>query len=396
MKFHNTFIPYQAYWSTPFCKWQGALSRQHPLKLAANCAKDLLGKLPINADHIDALHFGATVPQHQCFFGAPWIAAMLGAEHITGPTIAQACATSARILASAGSAVSLGQNAVVLAIAADRISNGPHIYYPDPKGPGGMGISENWVWDNFNNDPHAKVAMVQTAENIAARFGFSREEQDDLTLHRFAQYQDALAKDRAFQKRYMRAVHVKQGRKSVKIDADEGVAVSTAEGLRALSPVLEGGTVSYAAQTHPADGNAGTFVCTKEAALTIAPSADFQVELLSYGEGRADKAHMGMAPVPAAQAALKSAGLNIGDIKAIKTHNPFTVNDLYFAQATGIDAKMMNNYGSSLIFGHPQGPTGLRLVIELIEELTQQGGGYGLMTGCAAGDTGAAIVIKVD
>jgi len=107
-------------------------------------------------------------------------------------------------------------------------------------------------------------------------------------------------------------------------------------------------------------------------------------------------AHMGMAPVPAAQAALTSAGLKIGGVKAIKTHNPFAVNDLYFAQATGVDAKMMNNFGSSLIFGHPQGPTGLRLIIELIEELALKGGGYGLMTGCAAGDTGAAVVIKVD
>jgi len=210
MRFQNTFIPYQAYWSTPFCKWQGALSREHPLKLAAKCAKTRLDDLSIDANSLDALHFGATVPQHQSFFGAPWIAAMLGADRVTGPTISQACATSARLLASAGSAVSLGQSDVILALAADRISNGPHIYYPDPKGPGGMGVSENWVWDNFNNDPHAKVAMVQTAENIAARFGFSRQEQDDLTLHRFGQYEDALANDRAFQKRYMLGVEVKQ------------------------------------------------------------------------------------------------------------------------------------------------------------------------------------------
>jgi acetyl-CoA acetyltransferase len=83
-------------------------------------------------------------------------------------------------------------------------------------------------------------------------------------------------------------------------------------------------------------------------------------------------------------------------VKAIKTHNPFAVNDVYFAREMGIKKEAMNNYGSSLIWGHPQGPTGMRLVIELIEELTLLGGGYGLFTGCAAGDTAAAIVVKVD
>jgi acetyl-CoA acyltransferase len=71
------------------------------------------------------------------------------------------------------------------------------------------------------------------------------------------------------------------------------------------------------------------------------------------------------------------------------------VNDIVFARDTGFPVDKMNNYGSSLIFGHPQGPTGMRCVIELIEELTLRGGGTGLFTGCAAGDTGMAAVVKV-
>jgi len=82
-------------------------------------------------------------------------------------------------------------------------------------------------------------------------------------------------------------------------------------------------------------------------------------------------------------------------MKAIKTHNPFAVNDLYLAKELGLDANDFNNLGPSLIYGHPQGPTGMRLVIELIEELAQAGGGHGLFTGCAAGDTAAAVVVKV-
>jgi len=79
----------------------------------------------------------------------------------------------------------------------------------------------------------------------------------------------------------------------------------------------------------------------------------------------------------------------------IKSHNPFAVNDIAFARAFGLDWKDMNNYGCSLIWGHPQGPTGLRAIIEMIEELVLQGGGYGLFQGCAAGDSALATIIKV-
>ena len=104
---------------------------------------------------------------------------------------------------------------------------------------------------------------------------------------------------------------------------------------------------------------------------------------------------MAMATVPAAQAALSAAGIALKDVKAIKTHNPFAVNDVYFAKTLGLPIEGFNNYGSSLIYGHPQGPTGMRLIIELIEELAMMGGGHGLFVGCAAGDTAAAVVVKV-
>jgi acetyl-CoA acetyltransferase len=82
-------------------------------------------------------------------------------------------------------------------------------------------------------------------------------------------------------------------------------------------------------------------------------------------------------------------------IDVVKTHNPFAVNDLFFAQATGIDIAKMNNFGCSLVWGHPQAPMGTRAVIELIEELALRGGGWGLFSGCAAGDTAMAVVLEV-
>ena len=109
-----------------------------------------------------------------------------------------------------------------------------------------------------------------------------------------------------------------------------------------------------------------------------------------------EKARMPKAPVPAARSALTDAALKIEDVDAIKTHNPFAVNDVYFSRQMGVSLEAMNDYGSSLIFGHPQGPTGARLIAELIEILKRRGGGVGLFTGCAAGDTGAALVLRVE
>ncbi|MDN5862707.1 MAG: hypothetical protein L0H19_04580, partial [Salinisphaera sp.] len=119
------------------------------------------------------------------------------------------------------------------------------------------------------------------------------------------------------------------------------------------------------------------------------------VRIIATGFGRAPTAQMPKAPVLAADRALANAGLDYADMKLINSHNPFAVNDLWFESQTGYPLEKTNTYGSSLIYGHPQGPTGLRSIAELIEALRLEGGGYGLFTGCAAGDTGAAVVLEV-
>jgi acetyl-CoA acetyltransferase len=180
------------------------------------------------------------------------------------------------------------------------------------------------------------------------------------------------------------------------LEGDEGISRSTPEGLAALKPVTPGGTVTYGAQTHPADGNAAIVVATAERARELAADPNVRVRLHGFGQARVELAYMPQATVPAAQQALAQAGRRIDEMAAIKTHNPFAVNDLLFARATGIDWRTMNNHGCSLVWGHPQAPTGTRAIIELIEELALRGGGFGLFTGCAAGDTAMAVVLEVD
>jgi acetyl-CoA acetyltransferase len=159
--------------------------------------------------------------------------------------------------------------------------------------------------------------------------------------------------------------------------------------------VVQGGSVTFGGQTHPADGNAAIIVATPDRAAELSQNTKIRIRLYGFGSARAELAFMPEAPIPAARCALQQAGLTIDKIDAIKTHNPFAVNDVLFSRQTGVPLNRMNNYGCSLVWGHPQAPMGTRAIIELIEELVVRGGGYGLFTGCAAGDSAMSVVLQV-
>jgi acetyl-CoA acyltransferase len=392
-------IPYGAYWSTPFARWQGSFASQNSIEFAAHVARAELATRGIDPTIFDYGVLGISVPQKHSFYGLPWLMSLIGAGKTPGPTIMQACATGVRTLFAAAHEIEAGIASVALAITCDRTSNGPHLYYPNAGERGGSGLTEDWVIDNFGFDPSGGHSMLKTAENVAARHGFSTSQQHDVVLRREQQYRQALAQESSFLKRYMTlpfdvpAFNFKKDLTT--LQGDEGVSQSTPAGLSALRPLAPGGTVTFGGQTHPADGNAALVVTSAALARELSTDPQIRVRLHGFGAARAALALMPEATVPAARQALEQAGRTIDEMAAIKTHNPFAVNDLFFAQETGIDLVAMNNYGCSLVWGHPQAPTGTRSIIELIEELAVRGGGYGLFAGCAAGDTAMAVVLEV-
>ena len=395
----KAYIPYGGYYSSPFSRWQGSMQNDNAIELGATTARRwFLEKKKLDPTIIDYMFMGATVAQNHWFCAHNWAAAILTDDKKFVPAlfVNQACSTSTTILNLAAKDLELGVYDVAYGLMADRCSNGPHTVWPDPLGPGGQPEREDWNMDNFAGTPRHRAAMVQTAENVAAEIGITKEECDTVVLRRFEQYQAALADDRAFQKRYMFSPDVTVTKKKKKpMDQDEGWTPTTAEGLAKLKPVVPGGCLSFGAQTFPADGNCGIIVATREKAKEFSSDPSIEIQILSYGFARVKPMFMPAAPIPASEMALAKAGLTLKDIKAVKTHNPFAVNDLAFAKKLGYDVMNMNNNGSSLIYGHPQGPTIGRAVCELIEELVLLGGGYGLVTGCAAGDTGASMIFKV-
>ncbi len=392
----KAFIPYQGYYSTPFARWQGSLANENAITLGAATSKRWLAEKKWDPKMYDYLILGITIGQPKFFYGGPWASALIGAPDIPGVILSQACSTSTTCIFQAGVGVETGLYDNCYCLMVDRCSNGPHTIWPNPKGPGGEVISENWMMDHFSLDPWAGGAMIQTAENVAAEVGLTREQCDAVALRRYEQYLDALADDRSFQKRYMFPVEIKVSKKkTITVEADEGVFPTTAEGLAGLRPVLPNGVHSFGSQTHPADGNCALTVTTRAKAQELSADPEIEIQVVSYGYARTKKAFMAKAVVPAAQMALEKAGLGIGDIKAIKTHNPFAANDIFLADQMGVDVNGFNNYGSSLVYGHPQAPTAGRTIIEGIEEVVMAGGGYLLFSGCAAGDTAGALVLKI-
>lgn len=385
MRFDNAAIPAGMVWSSPFVRWQGSLAELSSLDVAVDVTATALGERRVDPGQLDGVVLGSTVPQPDGFAGVPVLAARIGAPGITGPMVGQTCVTSVACLAVAAAEASNG-GGLRLAVAADRTSGGPTLCYPEPSAPGGAPLVTNWVLDSIAADP------LEAADKAAADCGLSREQLDELAALRFGQYERALARDREFQRRYM--VPVRAG-KAV-IDGDEGVLPAGPPEISALRAAEPDGLHTHLTQARPADGAAGAIVATVERARDLARGEGVTRILATgssagSGPGPTDEAH-----VSAARAALRAADLRIGQVDAVVTHSTFAVGDISFARRTGFPAERMNSYGCSLVYGHPRAPTGLRAVAELVTELRLRGGGIGLFTGCAAGGTAAAIVLRAD
>lgn len=398
MLFTKAFIPYGGYYSSPFCRWGGSLKGENSVELAAYTARNWFLAQQYDPKIIDFLYFGLTIAQPYSFYGHVLAAAVIlnREKEIPALQINQVCTTSVTALALAASDIQNEGQGAVFALATDRCSNGPQAVWPDALA--GQVATENIVLDNFARDPSpgAGLSMAATAEVIAREEGFTKEDCDNVTFLRYQQYQDALANDREFQKRYMFPVKARLNKKEVvTIDADEGITPTTQEGLAKLKPTVPNGVLTFGSQTHPADGNCGTIVTNYDKAKELSKDSNITVQIVEFAAARVGAGRMPTAPTAAAQKALRELGIKASDLKRVKTHNPFAVNDLYLAKKLEIDHQIINNYGSSLIYGHPQGPTAGRAIIELIEALVIDGGGYGLFTGCGAGDIGASIIIKV-
>ncbi len=390
--FPRARIPYGTWGTSYFPAWQSsAMAEVNIGQFAAESMARIMGLRQVPVRAIDYLVAGSTIPWRWKFSNAPLLSAVLG-HRVPGCHVEQACATGLLAVVQGAMEVQSGGSGVVGVLTFDRTSDSSVGIFPERRSPART-LALNDVWDNFGFDPGSGFATLATAGNTARKYRLDRREVDELTACRYEQY--FAAKQSGFLDRFAVPLEVlnPKGKVQGRIDADTGVKPVTLDTLRGLPELAP--CVTAGGQTHPSDGLATLLVATPERARELSRRPEIDIQLMAKAYVRSGPGLMPEAPTLAVAKLLQDTGLALDQIVAVKSHNPFAVNDAVFAKVHGYDWKKMNRTGSSLVWGHPQAPTMTRIVIEALEETVERGGGYALVMGCAAGDIGVAALFKV-
>jgi acetyl-CoA acetyltransferase len=391
--FPRARIPYGTWGSSFFPAWQlSPLAEVNIGQFAGEAMNKILGSKKVPKDQLEYLIIGSTIPWHWKFWNAPLVASCLG-QRIPGFHTEQACATGLQITFLAAAEVQCGANDVVGSLAFDRTSDSPVGVFPERRSyQRTFALSD--VWDNFGFDPATGEAMITTAGITARKYKLDRREVDELAYFRHQQYFEA--RDSKFLDRILVPFEIlnQQGRVLGQVNSDAGIrqlSLQDLQNMRELDTCVTGGT-----QTHASDGIATLLVTSHERAKEFSLRPEIDIQIVAKAEVRAGPCLMPEAPAFAVKKILKQTGLTMDDMVVVKNHNPFAVNDVVFTKLLNYDWHNMNTTGCSLVWGHPQGPTLVRVLIEALEEAVDLGGGYVLIFGCAAGDVGIAGIFKVN
>ena len=390
--FQDARIPYGAWGSSFFPAWQmSPISEVNIGQFAAEAMSKILNLRKIPQNKLDYLISGSTIPWHWKFWNSPFLAGVMG-NRLPGYHVEQACATGLKAVLLAASEVQSGMCSAAGVLTFDRTSDSPVGVFPERRSyERTIAISD--VWDNFGFDPATGGAMLATAGNAARKHKIEKREVDEIAYYRHSQYFQTL--NSGFLNRLLVPLEVLnlQGKTIGCVDSDAGVRQLTMEGLSAMQELdscVTGGT-----QTHASDGMATLLVTSKDKVKEFSTKPEIDIQFIAKAEVRVQPSLMPEAPAVTVQKLLNKTGLTLDDMCVIKNHNPFAVNDAIFAKVLNYDWHKMNNTGCPLVWGHPQGPTLTRVLMEALEEAVDLGGGYILIFGCAAGDVGIASIFKV-
>jgi acetyl-CoA acetyltransferase len=385
-------IPFGTWGSSYFPAWQmSALAEVNIGQFAGEAMNRILGLRGVSNRDIEYLVIGSTIPWHWKFWNAPLVASCMG-HRVPGYHVEQACATGLQAVLLAGAEIQSGAHDVCGVLTFDRTSDSPVGVFPERRAhQRTIPIAD--VWDNFGFDPATGKAMIAAAGKSARKYKLDRREVDELAFYRHQQYFEA--KESGFLDRVLVPLDLLNvsGRPLGRIDDDLGVRTLSLDGLRAL-PELDT-CVTSGTQTHASDGMATLLVTSKDRVADFSPRPEVDIQFLAKTEVRTDPSLMPEAPALAVQKLLSRCGMSMADMAVVKDHNPFAVNDVILSKVLEYDWHDMNNTGCSLVWGHPQGPTLTRVLMEAFEEAVDLGGGNVLVFGCAAGDVGIAAIFRV-
>jgi len=373
----------------------GSLKDVPPADLGALVIKTALeraGVKPQDVGHVVVGHVIPTVPQDAYISR---VAALNAGVPQEAPAfnVNRLCGSGLQAIVSAAQSILLGDCDVAVGAGAESMSRGAYLVTSNRWGARMGDVKMLDFMLGALHDPRMHIHMGITAENVAARYDITRDQQDAYAVQ--SQQRAAKAQAAGLFKEQIVPVEIKTRKGVVLFDTDEGVkGDTTVDSLGKMKPAFkkEEGTVTAGNASTLNDGAGAVVMASadKAKALGLKPLA----RLVAYGHAGVEPEYMGIGPVPASKAALAKAGLTVADMDLIEANEAFAAQACAVSKELGLDNEKTNPNGSGISLGHPVGATGAILVTKAIYELQRTGGRYALITMCIGGGQGIALIIE--
>jgi 3-oxoadipyl-CoA thiolase len=377
---------------TPIGRYGGSLSNVRPDDLAALVIREVVERAGVPAEQIEDVWFGCANQAGEDNRNVARMGALLAGlpQTVAGVTVNRLCASGLTAIVGACHAVQVGDGDLFVAGGVESMSRAPFVLAkPDRAFPRGNEIVYDthlgWRFPNPKLEAMFPLeSMGETGENVAERYGVTREEQDAFALQSHRRWAEAAEAGR-FDDELVAVGEVTR---------DEHPRPDTSlEKLAALKPAFrEGGTVTAGNAAGINDGAAAVVVASEEKAraLGIEPLGAFVGSAVAGVDPRV----MGIGPVPAVRKLLERSGLAVGDIDLVELNEAFAAQSIPVIRELGFDPEKVNVNGGAIALGHPLGMSGARIVVQLLHELRRRDGRFGLATLCVGVGQGQAALFE--
>jgi 3-oxoadipyl-CoA thiolase len=384
---------------TPIGRYGGVLAPVRPDDLAAHVVRAAVERNGLDPATVDEVYMGCANQAGEDNRNVARMASLLAGlpVEVPGATVNRLCASGLEAAIQGSRQIKVGEADLVLAGGVESMTRAPLVMLKPEQGfpRGNVELADTTLgWRLVNpNMSHSTESMGETGENVAERYGVSREDQDAFALesHRraVAATEDGRLDDELV------TIDVSQPKGDpLTVHADEGPRPDTSlERLAKLRPIFrEGGTVTAGNSSSLNDGAAMLVLASEERAKEL--DREPLARIVATGSAGVDPAYMGIGPVPATRKALERAGLTVDDLDLVELNEAFASQVLASMRELGIDHEKLNVNGGAIAIGHPLGCSGARLLGTLAHELRRRGGRYGLATLCIGVGQGLAAVIE--
>ena len=379
---------------TPMAEYAGKLKDVSALELGAIAARAALQRTGVSPEQVDHVIFGNVLQSSSdAVYGARHVGLKAGLPvEVPALTVNRLCGSGIQAAVSGAQLILLDEADVVLTGGMESMSQAPHVIRGLRSGLRlGQGQLEDTLWSALL-DTHCGCTMAGTAENCAARYGISRQEQDEYAV-RSQQLAGRAWTDGRIQEEVV-PVEIK-GRKGTELFAqDDHMRPDSNMEILAKLPAAfsKNGCVTAGNASGIVDGGAAVLIASEKGVRDhgLSPIA----RLAHWGAVGVEPTLMGMGPVPATRLVLEKAKLTLSDIDLIEVNEAFAAQYLSVEKELGLDREKVNVNGGAIALGHPLGMTGTRLLLTLTLELRRRGLTRGLATACVGGGQGIAAIVE--